>query len=208
MMLPSMNTAVCCLVAWITTHFLLSFLRRARRLPSGPLPAPVVGNLLTVGERRHRSLARLARTLDASREIRKKKVQQLVAHVEECSKAGTPLKVWLAAFSASLNLLSNTFFSVDMAADSDSDASNRLKELVLDIVKDVGKPNVVDYFPVLKWLDPQGVRPRIGALIDRIFKMFDEMIEPRLEREEDKTHKDVLDVLMGIAQESDNKFSL
>lgn len=143
--------------------------------------------------------------LDASRELRKEKVQQLLSYVDGCCNAGTPVNIGLASFGASLNLLSNTFFSVDLA-DSSSDTSRELKELVWDIVKEVGKPNIVDFFPILRPLDPQGVRPRIMALVERIFAVFDRMIEPRMAVKDEGRFedKDVLDALLSIAQETKN----
>lgn len=144
--------------------------------------------------------------LEESRDLRLSKVTQLLTHVEKCSQTRTPVNIGLAAFSASLNLLSNTFFSTDLAGDSTSKASRELKDLIWSIVEEVGKPNIADYLPWLKPVDPQGVGPRIKGLIERQFKVFDEMINPRLEMRRDyagikkEVDRDVLDVLLSISE--------
>ncbi|KAK4360669.1 hypothetical protein RND71_019621 [Anisodus tanguticus] len=57
-----------------------------------------------------------------------------------------------AALRTSLNLLSNTIFSKDLT-DPFSDSA---KQLALNIMVEGGKPNLVDYFPFLQKIDPQG----------------------------------------------------
>ncbi|KAK9691071.1 hypothetical protein RND81_09G173900 [Saponaria officinalis] len=52
--------------------------------------------------------------LDASQSLRRDKIRDLIAYVEKCSETGTAVNVGQEAFSTTLNLLSNTFFSVDL----------------------------------------------------------------------------------------------
>ncbi|KAI3473004.1 hypothetical protein Pfo_030087 [Paulownia fortunei] len=52
------------LMAWTFFHFLRwdSRQRRAAKLPPGPYPFPIVGNILQLGQNPHRSLAKLSKT--------------------------------------------------------------------------------------------------------------------------------------------------
>ncbi len=67
----------------------------------------------------------------------------------------------------------SSIFSVDMI-DSDSDQARELKELIWNVMKDAGKQNLADYFPVFKKLDPQDIRQRV---VVNFSKMLDLSVE-------------------------------
>ncbi|RXH79880.1 hypothetical protein DVH24_041027 [Malus domestica] len=85
------------------------------------------------------------------------KVQELISDGNESAVKGEVVDIGRAAFKTSLNLLSRTVFSVDLA-DPHSERAREFKELVWSIFEEAGKPNLADYFPVLKKIDPQGIR--------------------------------------------------
>ncbi|CAN4090775.1 unnamed protein product [Withania somnifera] len=53
--------------------------------------------------------------LDANQHLRSEKVKELIAYCAKCSQEGEALEVGQVAFKTNLNLLSNTFFSKDLA---------------------------------------------------------------------------------------------
>ncbi|KAK9698657.1 hypothetical protein RND81_08G121400 [Saponaria officinalis] len=141
--------------------------------------------------------------LDASQSLRRDKIRDLIAYVEKCSETGTAVNVGQAAFSTTLNLLSNTFFSVDLV-DPNSELARDFKHTIRCIMKEAGKPNFADYFPLLRKLDPQGIRRRMSVHFQKMVDLFNTMIEQRSRGERPpglKQGNDVLDALLGINQE-------
>ncbi|KAF2313185.1 hypothetical protein GH714_009676 [Hevea brasiliensis] len=56
-----------------------------------------------------------SQTLEAKQDLRRLKVQELLAYIQECYQHGVAVDIGKAAFSTSLNLLSSTMFFVDLA---------------------------------------------------------------------------------------------
>ncbi|VVA36199.1 PREDICTED: geraniol [Prunus dulcis] len=121
-----------------------------------------------------------AKVLDANQANRHLKVQELIADVKESVVKGKAVEVGRAAFKTTLNLMSRTVFSVDLA-DQNSERAREFKELVWSIMEEAGKPNLADYFPVLKKIDPMGIRRRLGKHFQKMIDLFDRMIVQRLE---------------------------
>lgn len=86
--------------------------------------------------------------LDANQYLRHRKLQELLAEVHDSSRIGGAIDIGQAAFKTTLNLMSNTVFSIDLA-DSTSDTALEFRELVQCIKEELGKPNLGDYFPSL-----------------------------------------------------------
>ncbi|PON52449.1 Cytochrome P450, E-class, group I [Parasponia andersonii] len=248
------------LIIWISIQaFDLLFLasKRQQLLPPGPRPFPIIGNLLELGDKPHKSLAKLSHThgpimrlklgqmttvvvssaamakvvlqthdqlfsnrtipdsiracehhehgmpwipastgwrnlrkicnshlfsakaLDTNQNLRHQKVQELLADVRRSAAAGVAVDISRAGFMTSLNLLSTTFFSVDWA-DPAADMAGELKEIVWDIMEAVAKPNLADYFPLLKKIDPQGIRRGMTSHFRKMMGLFDRIINQRL----------------------------
>lgn len=117
--------------------------------------------------------------LDAGQGLRRQKLQKLCDYVNECSAAGRAVNVGEAAFITSLNLMSATLFSVDIA-DFDSDVTQELKETIEGVAKILGTPNLADFFPVLKRIDPQGIKKKSEFYLGKLLSMFEDIINRRL----------------------------
>ncbi|XP_065864840.1 cytochrome P450 76T24-like [Euphorbia lathyris] len=141
-----------------------------------------------------------SRKLEASQNLRQKKVRELLVFVGENCKIGEAIDIGQATFTTVMNQLSNTFFSIDIAS-YNSNVSLRFHDAIVDIVKELGKPNFADYFPLLQMIDPQGIRRRTKLYSDRLFEIFDGIITQRLELKSSsiivKDKEDLLDFLLN-----------
>ncbi|KAK9203614.1 hypothetical protein WN943_013870 [Citrus x changshan-huyou] len=273
------------LFSWILVvalnYFSRGFKSGSRRLPPGPTPYPVIGNLLELGDKPHKSLAKLAkihgpimslkfgqvstvvfssaamakeiiqnqdtsfcnrtipdaiyahghhefgmpwlpvatlwrnlrkicnshafssRQLDANQHLRRKKIQDLLAYVQENCRAGTAIHIGQAAFDTTLNLISNTIFSIDLA-DPTSKTAREFKQTNWGMMEEAGKPNLSDFFPVLENLDLQGIRRRMTVYFGKMLDVFDRLIDQRLKQRQERDFtesKDMLDALLKICED-------
>ncbi|XP_009626636.1 geraniol 8-hydroxylase [Nicotiana tabacum] len=142
--------------------------------------------------------------LDSLQELRHQKAAQLVSHIRQQSQRGAAVDIGRVAFATTLNLISNTVFSIDMV-DPEFKTAHEFKELVWTIMEDAGVPNLSDYFPVLKRFDLQGVKRRIQPAYLRLHEIFDQVIQKRVEARAKGVLKtgDFLDVLLDQFEEAD-----
>ncbi|KAL2337425.1 hypothetical protein Fmac_011871 [Flemingia macrophylla] len=146
--------------------------------------------------------------LDSTKVLRQKKVQDLMDYVKEkCSKSEA-LDIGDASFTTVLNSISNTLFSMDLAHYT-SDKSREFKDIIWGIMEEAGRPNVVDFFPIFRLLDPQGARRRMTGYFGKLIAFFDGLIEERLRlrasQNEFKACNDVLDSMLELMLEDNSQ---
>jgi hypothetical protein len=150
--------------------------------------------------------------LDALQGLRSNKMRELVAHIARLARDGVEVDVGRVAFTTSLNLLSGTIFSKDLASLDDHGGSKEFQALVSEAMKCGGSPNVSDFFPVLARADLQGLRRRLAQLLARLHQVFDAEVDRRLRGREvgetRKEHDDFLDVLLDVAERDGGKAGL
>ncbi|KAA8520547.1 hypothetical protein F0562_014803 [Nyssa sinensis] len=137
--------------------------------------------------------------LDAGQGLRQKKVQELLDYVHERCKKGQAVDIGRAAFTTSLNLLSNTIFSIDMAHYRSS-SSQEFKELVWAVLEQGGKPNLADYFPFLKLIDLQAGTDTTSSTLE--WAMTELLKNPETMAKAQNELKEVIGK-DGVVQESD-----
>ncbi|KAK7394876.1 hypothetical protein VNO78_15417 [Psophocarpus tetragonolobus] len=140
--------------------------------------------------------------LDSTQILRQQKVHRLLDFVIERCKRGEILDIGEAIFITNLNSISTTLFSMDLC-NFTSEKSQEFKNLIRGIMEEAGRPNVADFFPILRPLDPQRVYARMSNYLMKMFKIIDGIIEERMCSRDLKTDsKDVLDSLLNIEETS------
>lgn len=141
--------------------------------------------------------------LDGNRQSRTSKVRDLINFCRKSSAEGKAVDIRQAAFTTSLNLLSNTVFSEDLAGPN-SNERLEMRDLICEAMSESGKTNLVDFFPVLRMFDPQGVRRRIAVCFAKLLQIFGGLIDERKAARAlgTKDNCDMLDYLLNISNEN------
>lgn len=126
--------------------------------------------------------------------------------MRECSDRGRVLDIADAALTTSLNLISSSLFSIDFAEFS-SDSSQDLKGIAHGLMKIAGKPNIADFFPVLKPIDPQRVCRKSASYVRDLFRIFNDIIEQRVQKKDSEPRNGLLEALLDISRKNESELS-
>lgn len=90
-------------------------------------------------------------------------------------------------------------------ADHNSSASQEFKQLMWCIMEEIGRPNYADFFPILGYIDPFGIRRRLAAYFDKLIAVFQDIIRERQNARStnSSTTNDILDTLLNLYQENE-----
>ncbi|KAI8030233.1 Geraniol 8-hydroxylase [Camellia lanceoleosa] len=89
--------------------------------------------------------------------MRQQKVAELVYYARKCGREGVAVDIGRAGFRTSMNVLWNTIFSEDFS-DPSQDTGKEFKDMVWNIMAEASRFNLVDFFPAVAKMDPQGIR--------------------------------------------------
>ncbi|CAI0409413.1 unnamed protein product, partial [Linum tenue] len=148
------------------------------------------------------------RKLDSNQDLRREKITELLEGVRRnvCERPGEAVEVGRLVFKASLNALSSTILSMDLAAEEKSETAREFKELAWGMLEEAGKPNLGDFFPLLAKMDLQGIQRRMGNHVAKVLDLFGWVIDQRLQKlkfEHYVSTNDMLDTLLGIGDDDD-----
>ncbi|KAK0584003.1 hypothetical protein LWI29_006336 [Acer saccharum] len=96
--------------------------------------------------------------LDAMRGVHNRCIDMMVQFVEDVGAGGTKsVDVGRFFFLMAFNLIGSLMFSKDLL-DPKSERGAKFFYHVGKVMEFTRKPNVADFLPLLRWLDPQGLR--------------------------------------------------
>ncbi|CAI0409811.1 unnamed protein product [Linum tenue] len=148
-----------------------------------------------------------AQRLDSNEELRRVKVAELVEGVRR-NASGEAIDVARVAFRATLNAMSSTILSMDLADEERSEAAREFKELARGIMEDCATPNLGDFFPLLARMDLQGIKSRVKGHLRKALDLFQTVIDNRLRNRQSESYvsaNDMLDTLLAIGDEEEDK---
>ncbi|WJX15547.1 hypothetical protein P8452_05679 [Trifolium repens] len=173
------------------------------------------GSLITSQYNAHwRMLKRLSTTeffvtsrLDAMRDVRAKCIDRMVHLIDEvaCESGNGVVDVGRFFFLMAFNLIGNLIFSKDLL-DPEMERGARFYHHTVKVMEYAGKPNVADFFPILKRFDPQSIRRNTQFHVERAFEIAGWFIKQRMENDMvgggNGNNKDFLDVLLQFRGDS------
>ncbi|KAF3775622.1 putative cytochrome P450 519D1 [Nymphaea thermarum] len=146
--------------------------------------------------------------LDGLKGLREEKVRTLLQHVCEASADGRTVDIRECVFATTLNLMACTLFSRDMLT------PGGFKSIFTEMLEIGLKPNLSDFFPALRWIDPQGLQRRNGNALTRLYVILDELIDDHVRayeaaagKGEAKKNEDFLDVLLELTRDPNSGFT-
>ncbi|KAJ1427649.1 Cytochrome P450 [Sesbania bispinosa] len=146
------------------------------------------------------------KTLEGSEELRRKKVLELFNDIHESMLKGEVVDIGRLVFKTTLNLLSNTIYSEDLIHSADK--AGELKEVVANIMKEIGRPNLADCFPVLKVVDPHGIRRRTGGYLGKLLNIVKGLVDQRVKVRKQSGYcskNDMLDAMLDNGDDAEEE---
>lgn len=131
--------------------------------------------------------------------IRRRCIADMVEWIGKEATVDTAAGIHVArfVFLASFNMLGNLMLSRDLVSPESAEGSEFFAAMI-ELMEWSGHPNIVDLFPWLKRLDPQGLRRKAEEGMGRTMKIVGQFVAERLkEQNVAEGKKDFLEVLLA-----------
>ncbi|GAV84248.1 p450 domain-containing protein [Cephalotus follicularis] len=159
----------------------------------------------------------VSKRLNETTHTRRKCIDNMIKFIEEDAEAsrarGESGEVNLGhyLFLMAFNVVGNLVLSKDIL-DSKSKEGHEFYEALSKVSEWASKPNVADYFPFLKWLDPVGIKRNMVRDMGRTMKIVAQLVAERVEekklaKERENNFLDLLLEYEGDGKEGPDKIS-
>nr|GLL32202.1 cytochrome P450 76A1-like [Ipomoea trifida] len=135
--------------------------------------------------------------------VRRNCADVLLTWIEnETTAGGSSVAVARFVFLSLFNMLGNLILSLDLV-DPKSRMGSEFFTAMMGLMEWGGHPNIVDVFPCLRWLDPQGLKRKMDRDLGNTSEIVsgflkEEMKEREAEGAESSRKKDFLEVLLNF----------
>lgn len=127
--------------------------------------------------------------------IRRKCVDNMLEWIiEQRKEESRGIHVARFVFLSTFNLLGNLMLSRDLL-DPESKDGAEFFAAMMGSMEWSGHANMADFFPWLRWLDPQGLKRKMRRDLGKALEIASKFVKERMEGNEDKRN-DFLDVLL------------
>ncbi|KAF8403205.1 hypothetical protein HHK36_011304 [Tetracentron sinense] len=143
--------------------------------------------------------------ISESKNLRRKCINDVIQWISDEAKMTGRVEVARFVSLMSFNLIGNLMLSRDLV-DPQSKEGAEFFTLLARFTQWGGSPNIADFFPFLRWLDPQGIRKKMERDLGRGLDIVSRFVKERLQYQnpdQENTKKDFLDVLLEF--EGDRK---
>ncbi|PSS34908.1 Cytochrome P450 76A2 like [Actinidia chinensis var. chinensis] len=150
--------------------------------------------------------------------LRRKCIDNMTRWIEEDSMASRAcggsgeVEICRFLFLMAFNVVGNLMLSRDLL-EPRSEEGREFYDAMNKIMEWAGKPNVADFLPFLKWLDPAGIKKNMDRDMGRAMKIASDFVKERIRQKGsgiEKVNKDFLDVVLeykGDGKEGQDKIS-
>ncbi|KAF9593730.1 hypothetical protein IFM89_024734 [Coptis chinensis] len=139
--------------------------------------------------------------------LRKKNIDKMIQWIDEEGQVKGGVRVAQFVFLTTFNLLGNLMLSRDLL-DPKSKEGSVFFDAMDGLMEGGGLPNVADFFPILKWLDPQRIRKKMEKDIGQAMHIVAGFVKERIADQQSGQHKerkDFLDVLLEYEGEKEDE---
>ncbi|KAF9594408.1 hypothetical protein IFM89_031010 [Coptis chinensis] len=149
----------------------------------------------------------IAKRVNETIPLRKENIDKMLQWIDEEAQARGVVHVARFVFLMNFNLLGNILLFRDLFDPQSKEASEFNKRMD-GISKWAGQPNLADFFPSLKWLDPQRIHSKVGQEMKGALQIVSGFVKERIEdrRSGKQTQRtDFLDVLLDYEGEGEGE---
>ncbi|CAN1750908.1 (S)-N-methylcoclaurine 3'-hydroxylase isozyme 1 (Fragment) [Linum perenne] len=143
-----------------------------------------------------------SKAIESQAVVRERKAAEMVEFVG--SRVGVDVDIGEVAFTTVFDSLSNLIFSRDCIGFEETKVANEVKSLDRKLMELAGAPNVVDFFPILEKLDPQGLKRETSRGVRELYSVWKPFVSERREilQRGERTNTDEVEDFLDVFLEN------
>ncbi|OVA16385.1 Cytochrome P450 [Macleaya cordata] len=139
-----------------------------------------------------------AKRIHGTAPLRRRCVDKMIKWISVEAKGTSSVEMRPFLSATLFNLIGNLLLSRDLL-DPKSPKGTEFFNLSSELIALTAKPNLADFFPSLRWLDPQGVKKKVKVKLNRILEIVGGFVEERrrdVQHQQHNKEKDFLDLML------------